>query len=209
MRIAVLTSACLVLGGLGSVAADIGAVTPQLIDEAIQAGQTSSPGPYPLYNQFQKPIVVGELYTPFIRIAMASRRAADEGRILKKEDLPAVVTEPVVWVRFFLLNSLPPEDQEHAAVPPLFGLVKAKDFSPSGATPAVWVRSMDRALLVRHSWDVSGTPSDLVAAFEVSSVKPGYDFVAFRKWEVDAPEGKSRIWQLRGAIRDQYLARWK
>lgn len=78
----------------------LGALTPHDIEAAILWGETGDPTPYQLHHHpgRQNPVVMGSIYTPYVRVALAARAAWQSGATLKPVDLPATLTEPVVWV---------------------------------------------------------------------------------------------------------------
>src|SRR5437773_11763910 len=79
------------------------AMTPQDIVDAIRLGNTGDPKPYPLHHMHsprQTGVVVAVVYTPFIRVALASKAARLSGQPLETADVAHGLTEPVVYVAF-------------------------------------------------------------------------------------------------------------
>jgi len=66
---------------------------------------------------------------------------------------------------------------------------------------------MDRSALAESPVLPADQESFPVAAFGVEAVKPGMDFVAYRRWQ--ASDGTFKTWQMRGAIRDDDIRQWR
>src|SRR5262245_53374490 len=67
-------------------------LTAAQIEQAIEFGRLDNPAPYPL-RQASLPgrprgIVVGAVYTPFIRVALAAHAAAADGRVINIGEIP-------------------------------------------------------------------------------------------------------------------------
>jgi hypothetical protein len=81
-----------------------GAPTELDIADAIQFGTFGDPAPYPLRGLARPGIVnraiVGVVYTPFIRIALAAKVARLNGEPFTRDDVTARLAEPVVYVAF-------------------------------------------------------------------------------------------------------------
>ena len=75
------------------------AMTPQAIEEAIALGRHAAPRPYALYRWIGDPGVhSASVYTPFIRVALASHVAKLEGRTLSPSNIDRALIEPVLYV---------------------------------------------------------------------------------------------------------------
>src|SRR5207249_1674417 len=74
------------------------------IDEAIAWGVDGDPTPYLLHHTGHpgkvNPVIVGAIYTPFLRVALAAKAARIEGRTFSPSDLTPKLVEPVIYVAF-------------------------------------------------------------------------------------------------------------
>jgi hypothetical protein len=66
---------------------------------------------------------------------------------------------------------------------------------------------MDHSALAESPVPPGDQESVLVAAFGIQAVKPGMDFVAYRRWQ--ASDGTFKTWQMRGAVRDDDIRQWR
>jgi hypothetical protein len=74
-------------------------LTPELIAEAIVWGRSAQPEPYVLRSAFiRNETPPGVVYTPYLRVALAARAAADQGREFTVEDVTAEMTAFMVTV---------------------------------------------------------------------------------------------------------------
>src|SRR4051794_29792606 len=73
-------------------------LTPSEVDDAIRWGDTGDPSAYVLHHAQNEgttsDVVVGLVYTPFVRVALAAKAAHDRGERLDREDLPQTLVEP-------------------------------------------------------------------------------------------------------------------
>ena len=73
-------------------------LTPDQIAEAIVWGQSAQPDAYVLRSPFAKnKTPPGVVYTPYLRVALAARAAADHGREFTVEDVTAEMTAPLIY----------------------------------------------------------------------------------------------------------------
>jgi hypothetical protein len=148
------------------------------IETALEVGRQGHQAPYTLHMTKGGSGVAGAVYTPFVRIAMLSTAARLQGRRLTAADLPDEVTKPITYiaVRWYCLDgdcSLP-----EATVPvgvrltPEAPCYCAPSLAPPGAILPLWVT---RNVGVLEAFGAE--PPELavvVAAFSLSSIKPGY-----------------------------------
>jgi hypothetical protein len=80
------------------------ALTPASLDDATAWGVLGDPEPYPLRSWGRPgvvgPNVLGAIYTPFLRVALASKAARLTGRPFDFSDVRPAWLEPVVYVAF-------------------------------------------------------------------------------------------------------------
>jgi len=74
-------------------------LTPAEIEAAIKWGASGNAAPYLLHHAAQpgttRDVVVGAVYTPFVRVALVAKAASDGGQHLTTEDVPSPLAEPV------------------------------------------------------------------------------------------------------------------
>src|SRR5215475_3061070 len=85
-------------------AGSAGTLTSKEIDEAIEWGMNGDPAPYPLHHAGPpgkvNPVIVGAVYTPFLRVALAANVARRAGRTFTQTDVSQSLIEPVAYVAF-------------------------------------------------------------------------------------------------------------
>jgi hypothetical protein len=97
---------CAVLFAAPLVAQPSSTLTPKDIHEAIEWGLTGDPSPYLLHHQDGRTgngvnsVIVGAVYTPFLRVALAAKAARDKREDFTPADVKAAWIEPVVYVAF-------------------------------------------------------------------------------------------------------------
>ena len=98
----VLTAAFLLVHSSGSQAGSPQALTEKATEEAIAFGRDGTPRPYLLRHTpggiKPNPVILGNIYTPFIRVALASYKATLEGRRLSVSDVDTTLIEPLLYV---------------------------------------------------------------------------------------------------------------
>jgi hypothetical protein len=189
----------LLLRGAAALATPVATLTAKNIDAAIQWGSWGEPppAPYLLHNSNfdsgrPNPGVMGVVYTPFVRVALAAKIAKDAGRHFTGDDVDDRLIEPVVYVGMRWYCCV---DEEHGTLgdwnprrPPVDYKVATpvdRNFSPSGRFKQIHVTA--HPLWV--SYDLSTItpfgplPYDdivLVAAYPVSILSSNHDFVIYR-----------------------------
>jgi hypothetical protein len=81
----------------------LGTLTAKDIEDAISWTARADPAPYALHHQSPdprrvNPVIVGAVYTPFVRVALAAKAASDAGRVLSADDVPPQLLEPLAYV---------------------------------------------------------------------------------------------------------------
>lgn len=80
-------------------------LTPRDVDAAIAWGRDGDPAPYLLrFKSYQKDVpstvIVGSIYTPFVRIALAAKAAFKSGPTFESQDVTEEMTEEIFYVAF-------------------------------------------------------------------------------------------------------------
>ena len=187
MRLAATTA--VLLAAVVALTAQTRALSRAEIDAAIALGETGEPRPYLLRHQGQpdNPVVVGAVYTPFLRVAFLSRAARDRGERLDPASLDPRVLEPLVYVAFrWYCCEDDPTGALAVAEPKVLML-------PVAPRAPQFVNVMDRHGAVRPIWSRKGSavlesfagspPYDdivLVAAFPSGVLEAGRPFVIYK-----------------------------
>ncbi len=164
-------------------------LSPSDIDDAIRWGETSNPSPYPLHHAFREgtasDVVVGAVYTPFVRVALAAKAAFNTGQHLDKETLAPPLLEPVFYVafRWYCCDDVHGDQWAWHPLEPLDYYIGIPGQSWG------WARNiMARPLWVRGDLSVlngiGGPPfSDtvLVAGYPMAALSQPSDFVIYRE----------------------------
>jgi hypothetical protein len=111
--VAVTLLAATLAGGGGALTAAPDGLLPTDIDDAIRLGQSGDPQPYVLYHK-QRPIgvsrhvIVGTVYTPFIRVALFAKAAQARGHLATREEVDPRLLEPdvVIALRWYVKNEV-------------------------------------------------------------------------------------------------------
>jgi hypothetical protein len=194
------------------------------IEDAILLGWYHDPQPYLLRGPGKPGMptsdgrtTVGAIYTPFVRVALASKAARLAARRYESGDVSQKVLEPVVYVvlRWYCCDHEQPD-------PTTFDARRTSDHKimlpgelriVAGA-----VRVTARPLWVSKDLSVLGADPPfadavLVAAYPLSVLTSGHDFVIYRegpKTEVPSPAGPPKWWNVRvGRLVDTEVARWR
>jgi hypothetical protein len=163
-------------------------LTTAEIEAAIKWGESGNAAPYLLHHAAQpgttSDVVVGAVYTPFVRVALVAKAAWDGGQHLTREDVPSPLAEPVVLIafRWYCCDSDHGDQWNYHPLEP---------FDYKVGTPGqTW--NWARAILARPLWvrrdlamlnALGGIPySDVVllAAYPSSALSQPSDFVIYR-----------------------------
>src|SRR4051794_33002853 len=170
----------------------------QDVRAAIASGNSGEPAPYPLHYRSpdpakENPVIVGVVYTPFVRVALAAKQAHDAFREFAEEDVTPSIVEPLAYValRWYCCDPDHGRDLEHFHPFTPFDYkiaVAGQDrFSESYARldglkllPPVWVK---RAASIRSRLGASLPYPDivLVAAYPIAEISAGTDFIIYRE----------------------------
>ncbi len=201
-------------------------LTPRDIDEAIELGLTGDPTPYLLHHVGRRPesgvdsMIVGAIYTPFLRIALAAKAARDRREDFTPADVKTAWIEPVVYVAFRWYccvdldhghdlaswdPSKPPVDYK-IAVPG--DRVTRGRTGLSVTTSPLWI-SHDLSLLASFGGAPPYRDVVLVAAYPMSALATSPDFVIYRELpSVIDPSWKNAS-LIVGRVTPDDLARWR
>jgi len=199
-------------------AGSTGTLTSKQIDEAIEWGMNGDPAPYLLHHAGPpgrvNPVIVGAVYTPFLRVALAAKMARQAGRTFAQTDVSPSLIEPVAYValRWYCCGSdrndpapLTPFDYKIAA--PGDRVLQANSGLRVTTSP-VWIRH-DVSLLASFGGDLPYRDVVLVAAYPMSILSTACDFVIYRELPSrTVPEGKDTELRI-GRVTPEDLTRWR
>jgi hypothetical protein len=200
-RIAVVVGAFLAI----SVTGRAQSLTPEQIEMAITWGNSLQPTPYRLRSAFPRTSVpAGAVFTPFLRVALATKSATEEGREFTAEDLTADMVAPVVYIA---IRDDGPHSPFGPDTPVSMRLVTEHSIPASGTRrtiPAAWVRETLPAYL-RDGLDPEA--SYVVGAFPMTLLRPDTRVELFRV--LRKPGGGALVQTTPALITANDLARWK
>jgi len=206
----------------GPVRADsVGTLTSTEIDEAIEWGVNGDPEPYLLHHAGQpgrvNPVIVGAVYTPFLRVALAAKAARQAGRTFAQSDVSQSLIEPLAYValRWYCcdrdrndpasFDPFMPFDYKIAT--PGDRVVRAPYGLRVTASP-VWIKR-DISILASFGGDLPYRDVVLVAAYPISVLSTACDFVIYRELPSRTFPGE-RDNELRiGRVTLEDLTRWR
>jgi hypothetical protein len=173
-------------------------MTDDAIERAIAFGRSTEPQPYQLHHisgrsENRNPFVVGSVYTPFIRVALASRRAMLDDKELPASQLDKTLVQPMIYVairHITLPIAVQPSDVRVV-------LTELSDLEGKWGTPPVWIKAPSEALGLFEANEKTQT-FVVVAAFPIEAVQPDLQFIIERK----------RFFS-RSPISHSELARWR
>jgi hypothetical protein len=196
-------------------------LTSKEIDEAIEWGMNGDPAPYLLHHAGQpgrvNPVIVGAVYTPFLRVALAAKVARQAGRTFAQSDVSQSLIEPVAYIalRWYCCDR---DRNDPASFDPLtpfdYKIAAPGDrvLRPNSGlrvtTSPVWT-TRDVSLLASFGGDLPYRDVVLVAAYPMSVFSTACDFVIYRELPSrTVPEG--RYTELRiGRVTPEDLTRWR
>lgn len=144
------------------------AMTMDVIEEAIALGQQTAPRPYTLAPWIEGSDVIhsASVYTPFIRVALASHMTMREGRTLTPSNIDRALLEPIVYVAIRAFDAISRQT--------ITGTVHLAGPEPRQRIDPVWVRPPGSVLRsLQREADFSSVT--FVAAFPVNAIKPGVE----------------------------------
>jgi hypothetical protein len=218
--------ACAVLFAAQLLAQPSPTLTRQDIDDAIQWGVTGNPLPYLLHHDDGRPghgvnsVIVGNIYTPFLRVALAAKAARDTGEDLTPADVKATWIEPVFYLVFHWYCCI---DRDHrndfATVGPLQdapvdykiavpGDTVLRGFPLRVTASPLWVRH-DMSLLTSFGGEPPHGDVVLIAAYPMSALSTSSDFVFYRERpSATLPLGKTTD-MISGRVTPDDVTRWR
>ena len=216
MRPAALWSSSLCVAACLALAAQAPSpLSPAAIAEAIELGTYGDPAPYLLRHaggRTPNPVIVGAIYTPYLRVALAARAARAAGRTFTEADVTPQLIEPVFYVafRWYCCDRDRPEKESFNPRVPFdykVARIRAGDgYVPTArslqeATPPTWVRR-DVSLLAAFGNTPSYDDIVLVVAYPMNALTTDAHFVIYR----DVSTGRDiRV----GRILANELAQWR
>jgi len=200
--------------------------SPQDVRAAIAWGNSGEPAPYPLHHRSYDPakensVIVGVVYTPFVRVALAAKQAHDAFRDFGEEDVTPSIVEPLAYValRWYCCDPDHGQDLEHfhPFTPFDYKIAFASDdpFTESylrldglRLLPPVWVK---RAASMRSRLGGSLPYDDivLVAAYPMADISAGTDFVIYRDDLTPSASGFAAREIRDGRVTAADLATWR
>jgi hypothetical protein len=200
--------------------------SPQDVRAAIAWGNSGEPAPYPLHHRSYDPakensVIVGVVYTPFVRVALAAKQAHDAFRDFGEEDVTPSIVEPLAYValRWYCCDPDHGQDLEHFHPFTPFDYkiaVAGQDrFTESylrldglRLLPPVWVK---RAASMRSRLGGSLPYDDivLVAAYPMADISAGTDFVIYRDDLTPSASGFAAREIRDGRVTAADLATWR
>lgn len=191
-------------------------LTTKDIDQAIEWGTNGDPAPYLLHHRSPdpatiNPVVVGLVYTPFVRVALAARAAREAGHTFASSDIAPSVLEPIVHVAFRWYCCAAPDPATFDPRNPADHKIAVPGERVSVglrvmATP-VWV-TRDLSLLKVFGGELPYSDVVLVAGYAIAAFASAGDFVIYREGPAPSFPGE---WAGReiGRVTAKELARWR
>lgn len=178
---------------------------------AIEAGSEGE-APQPYLLRFAQPdadgeqeVVVGAVYTPFLRVAIAAAERAKTQATLSAPEAEAILNENV----FFAVLRWSDQDQVSFGAAPLQVVAVPRNsgyFNEAVGVAPIWIAPGVRAAAIlgrQPMWDDVGA----IAAFPHEVFSPNYDFVIFKS-TVDPASGMARRQHRRARIARADHGRW-
>jgi hypothetical protein len=202
----------------------VGDLTTEDIEAAIRWGTQGSPAAYLLHHRSPDPakvnaVIVGAVYTPFLRVALAAKAAEQKGHSFAVSDVPQSLIEPVAYiaVRWYCCvdhdhgddlaswHPLVPFDYK-IAVPGRDGFTESINrLSRLNLVTPLWV-SRDLSILSTFGAESPYQDIVLIAAYPMSALKAEMDIVIYREFTAGNHHGRI---QEDGRITAEDLARWR
>lgn len=208
--------------GAPAVDAQRSALTPSEIDAAINWGVSGEAAPYalPIWTEYVRGVpvvnppslILGAVYTPFVRVALAAKAARQSNTSLTPED-GRRMAEPLVYVAFRWSCC----DDEHGITPETFNPFTPFDYhiavpgDPPEAsrwhlsTPPVWV---NRNVALLDAFGGAPYPDVVfVAAYPLTVLSTPTDFIIYR--QVESRDATRRIDIRVGRATAKELSQWR
>jgi len=188
-------------------AQDIADLTDADVLEAIRWGMDGDPRPYPLQlvtADDDTALVLGAVYTPFLRIALAARAAREAGQPFDETDVTPRMREPLLYVALRWHEGRP--DQLDAVPFQVHVVPVVEAGAGANAQPPVWVTE-DVSLLDSFGGGLTFDDVAVVAAYPLTTLRSDVVFQIAR-WD-RTPSGRMVGSTSRGRIRPDDLASWR
>jgi hypothetical protein len=188
-----------VSGGLSAVTLSVLLVVPvpqplqndrSFIQAAIADGLGGDVQPYVLRQNHTPHVVVGVIYTPYVRVARFARAARERGAVVSIDDIPEAVTAPVVHVA---MRSLP-EDRSNGSQPFRIAAITRPParYPPAGSSYFAPrnlhepIRVMSRASAETVIGELSYGDVDLIGVFAESLVRRQWiEFALYQEYTTE------------------------
>jgi hypothetical protein len=193
------------------------------IDEAIKWGMDGDPAPYLLHHKGlpgrANPVVVGAVYTPFLRVALAAKAARSAGRDFTSRDVTRSLIEPVIYVAFRWYCCVDPdhgadaESWDPTRLPVDYKIAMPGD-PMAGSHPRLrltsplWV-SRDSSLVTSFGGALPYRDVVFVAGYPMSALTDGANFVIYREWPSPNVAQEPNATFLIGEVTPEDLTHWR
>jgi hypothetical protein len=203
-RVALFFASALFLVGTPAVGQPSAALTQKDIEAAIDWGTFGEPAPYWLRCV--------NVYTPFVRVAIAAKAARDTNRAFTADDVVPDLIKPIAYVTFRVAPCACEQGTEGSdrvletlseytvAVP---GIPELGDLPL--AMP-LWVRQDVSSVLSSFGAALPSCDVAFIAAYPMTALESGRYFVLFRR--IRTPQGTS-TGAIGGIITAEDLAQWR
>jgi len=195
-------------------------LTPRDIDEAIEWGMYGNPAPYLLHYigrpEKVNPVILGAIYTPFLRVALAAKAAREAGRGFTRSDVPPTLIDPVAYIafRWYCCDHDRPDPESFDPFRPFdYKLAVPGDkvlraWGLRATAAPLWI-GRDVSLLASFGGELTYRDVVLIAAYPMSVLSTGHDFVIYREWPSPSdPRAMNREVRV-GRVTRQDLTRWR
>jgi hypothetical protein len=214
---------CVALYGISLFAQPTENLTARDIDAAIKLGTDGNPTAYLLHYRSPdpakvNPVILGAVYTPFLRVALAAKAAHRTGQAFGASDVPSDLSQPVFYVavRWYCCDRDHGDDLAtfHPFVPfdyklAIPGQDKFTDsfsrLSKLNLEKPLWIKR-DLSLLSQIDVELPYQDFVLVAAYPMSALAADKDFIVYRD---STEDGRPRRDIRNGRITADDVARWR
>jgi hypothetical protein len=199
-------------------------LTRKDIDDAIRWGMDGDPTPYLLHHEGppgnSNSVIVGAIYTPFLRVALAAKAARSAGHDFASEDVTHSLIEPVIYIAFRWYCCVDPDHgNDLASWNPSTAPVDYKIATPGDRVARSHSRlrvtasplsiSRDISLLASFGGDLPYRDVVLIATYPVSVLPSAPNFVIYREWPSPSVRQGKTTSILVGKVTPQDVTRWR
>lgn len=165
--------------------------------------------------------MVGVVYTPFVRVALAAKAARIAGRTFAAADVTPDLVEPLAYIAFRWYCCVDPDHGSdrfnwNPSAPPFdYKIAMPADPNPTvrghvgarvTATPA-WI-SRDLSRLTRFG-ELPYSDLVLVAGYDANVLTTCPDFIIYREWPSTTSPGGRSTGMIIGRVTPDDAARWR